>query len=93
LSFDAILDALESFGVPAQPHLGVAELAHLARLDGAAELRRHRLHPVADAEHRHALLEHRLGRARRRSSFAEAWLPDRMMPRGSNSRMNSALTS
>src|SRR6185436_10310374 len=38
-----------------------AELAHLACFDLAAELLRHGLHAVADAEHRHAELERRLG--------------------------------
>jgi hypothetical protein len=44
----------------------IAELAHLPRLHAPAELLRHRLHAVADAEHRHAELEGRLRRARRR---------------------------
>ena len=58
-----VLDRLEQARVAARPHLGVAELAMRARLDLAAELDRHREHAVADAEHRHAELEHRLGRA------------------------------
>ena len=45
--------------------LGAAELAVMPRLDGAAELRRHGLLAVADAEHRHARLEDALRRARR----------------------------
>ena len=44
-------------------HLGVAELALGGRRHAAAELLRHGLHAVADAEHRHAELEHRLRRA------------------------------
>ena len=51
--------------MPAKAHLRVAELAHLAGLDRAAELRGHRLHAVADAEHGDAELEHGLRRARR----------------------------
>src|SRR6185295_4736813 len=49
-------------GVAARAHLGVAELAHAPRLDPAAELLRHGLHAVADAEYRRAGFE---GGARR----------------------------
>ena len=45
--------------------LGAAELAMMAALDLAAELRRHRHLAVADAEHRDAGIEDRLRRARR----------------------------
>ena len=38
----------------ARADLGVAELVHAAELHLAAELRRHYLHAVADAEYRHA---------------------------------------
>ena len=58
-----VLDRLEQPRVAARPHLGIAELAVRARLDLAAELHRHREHAVADAEHRHAELQHRLRRA------------------------------
>ena len=58
-----VLDAVEQPGVPVRPHLGVAELAVGARLHVAAQLHRHREHPVADAQHRHAGLPDRLGRA------------------------------
>ena len=37
--------------------LGAAELRHLGALDVAAELERHRLHAVTDAEHGNAELE------------------------------------
>ena len=47
-------------------HLGVAELADFAGFDAAAELLRHGLHAVADAEDRDAELEHVLGRPRGR---------------------------
>ena len=47
-----VLDAVEQLGMAARAHFGVAELAQLAGLDLAAELLRHRLHAVADAEHR-----------------------------------------
>ena len=43
----------------------VSELAHVAHLDAATQLRRHRLHAVTNAEHRHARRPHRLRRARR----------------------------
>ncbi len=46
-------------------HFGAAEFAVMAALDLAAELRRHRLLAVADAEHRHAGVVDRFGRERR----------------------------
>src|SRR5579859_1722748 len=55
-----VLDAVQELRVPACPDLGIAELAHFARLDAAAELLRHGLHAVADAEHRDAELEYSL---------------------------------
>ena len=58
-----VLQAVEQPGVAARPHPRRAELAVVAPLDRAAELRRHGLHAVADAEHRHAGLPHRLRRA------------------------------
>jgi hypothetical protein len=57
-----VLDALEQPRVSARAHLGVAEFPDLPRLDAAAELLRHGLHAVADAEHRHSELEHRARR-------------------------------
>ncbi len=65
LAVDAVLDALEQFGVPARADLGVAELAHPCVFHPAAELRRHRLHAVADAQYRNAQLEDPIGRFRR----------------------------
>ena len=62
--------------VPVRAHLGVAELAHRARLDRAAQLRRHRLHAVADAEHRHAERPDDLRRPRR-VAFGHAFRPAR----------------
>ena len=61
----AVLDAGEELRMSARADLGIAELAHAPGLDRAAQLRRHRLHAVADAEHRHALRPHGVGRARR----------------------------
>ena len=55
-----VLDAHEQPRVPARPNLRISELAVSRRLDLPAELRRHRLHPIADAEHRHPQLEHRV---------------------------------
>src|SRR5207245_9936548 len=60
----AVLDAFEEPRVPAKAHLRVAELAHLAGLDRTAELCRHRLHAVTDAEHGKAELDGRLRRTR-----------------------------
>jgi hypothetical protein len=60
-----VLDVAKERRVAARPNLGVTELAHVAALDRAAQLRGHRLHAVADAEHRHALRPHRRRRARR----------------------------
>ncbi len=57
-----ILDALEQLRVAVRSNFGIAEFAHAARFDTPAELLRHGLHAVADAQNRHALLEHRLGR-------------------------------
>ena len=90
-----VLDAVEQPRVAARAHLGVAELALRARLDLAAQLLRHRLHAVADAEHRHAELEHRLRRAQRRAPRRSlAWLPERMMPLRLRTRARtSSLTS
>ena len=47
---------------------GAAEFAVVARLDRAAQLGAHGLLAIADAQHRHAQLEHRLRRARRAAS-------------------------
>ena len=78
-----VLDAIEQRRVAARAHFGIAELAHLARLHLAAELLRHGLHAVADAEHRHAELEHApAARAAVDSSYADMWLPERMTPVG-----------
>jgi hypothetical protein len=61
----AVLELLEQRRVPASAHFGVPEFAHPARLHRAAQLRGHRLHPVADAEHGHALRPNPGRRARR----------------------------
>ena len=60
-----VRDAVQQPGRGRAPHLRVAELAVRGRRDPAAELRGHGLHAVADAEHRHAELEHGVRRARR----------------------------
>ncbi len=57
-----VLEFLEQPRVSVGPHLGVAELAMVTPGDRPAQLRRHRLHAVADAEHRHAGRPHRLRR-------------------------------
>ena len=58
-------DALEQLGVFGDLDLGAAELAVMPALDLAAELLRHRLLAVADAEHRHAGVINRLWCKRR----------------------------
>ena len=58
-------DALEQRRVLGDQHLGAAELAVMAGLDLAAQLMRHRLLAVADAEHGNAGLEQFLRRQRR----------------------------
>ncbi len=65
LGIAPVLDAVEELRMPARPHLRIAEFAHASGLDRAAQLRGHRLHAVADAEHRHALRPHGGRRARR----------------------------
>ena len=61
----AILNVSQQARMPARAHFRVAELAHSTVLDLSAELRGHRLHAIANTEHRHTQLEHRLRRARR----------------------------
>jgi hypothetical protein len=53
-------DVAQQLGVAARAHGRKAELALVAAFDLAAELVRHGLHAVADAQHRHAQFEHRL---------------------------------
>ena len=57
--------ALEQRRVLGDQHLGAAELAMMAGLDLAAELMRHGLLAVADAQHRHAGVESSRRRERR----------------------------
>ncbi len=61
----AILDAVEQAPMPARANRGVAEFSDQPVLDNTAQLRRHRLHPVTDAQHRHTGRPHRRRRARR----------------------------
>jgi len=89
----AILYALEEFRVAARTNLGIAELSFLRILDLAAELSRHRLHAVADSQHRHTELEYGIGRARRFFFVTEFGPPERMMPCGLNSRTKASFTS
>ena len=62
-SLVAILDTLEECRMAAGTDLGVAELAFARTFDLAAQLLRHGLHAVADAQNRYAELEHALRRA------------------------------
>ncbi|MNE20302.1 hypothetical protein D3C80_1134140 [compost metagenome] len=59
-----VFDAVEQTALADQIDAGVAELAQVGTLHLAAQLLGHGLHAVADAEQRHAQLEHRLRRAR-----------------------------
>jgi hypothetical protein len=60
-----VLDVGEQLRMPVGAHFGIAVLV-MAGIDHlAAQLGGHGLHAIADAEHRHAQLEHRLGGARR----------------------------
>ena len=52
-----VFDTVEKLGVVVRAHFGVAEFALGTALDAAAELKGHRLHAVADAQHRHARAE------------------------------------
>ena len=63
--------------------LGAAELAVMPALDLAAELLRHRLLAVADAEHRHAGLDRSpCGASGASWSSTEAGPPERITPFG-----------
>ena len=57
----------------ARAYFGVAELAHLPAFHLSAKLRGHGLHAIADAEHRHAKLEHGLRRARGAALVYRRW--------------------
>jgi hypothetical protein len=93
LTIAAVLDALEQGRVAAGAHFGIAEFAPARAFDLAAQLRGHRLHAVADAEHGHAEFEHHL----RRLEVLD--LVDRIRTAGEDdslrlkSRMNCSVTS
>ena len=65
LGIASVFEVAQQPRMSARPHFGVTELADAALFHRAAELRGHRLHPVADAEHRHAERPHGIGCARR----------------------------
>ena len=77
----AVFDGIEQLAVAAGADLGIAELVHLAGLHLAAQLLRHGLHAVADAEHGNLriphgfrregciFLQHRLGAAGQNDAF------------------------
>ena len=79
-------DALEQHAVVGQIDEGAAELAMLGSRDLAAQLLAHGLHAVADAQYRHAGLEHPRGARGEAPSVRLAGPPDRMMPRGCQAR-------
>ncbi len=58
-----ILDAVEQPGVTAGAHFGITKLAVVAPFHLAAQLRRHGLHAIANAQHGHAQIPHGLRRA------------------------------
>ncbi len=60
----AVIEARQQLRVERRD-FGVTELAVRRGLDLAAQLRRHRLHAVTDAEHGNFELEHRLRHSRR----------------------------
>ena len=55
-------DIFQERRVAARPHVGMAKLALVATLHLAAQLPCHRLHAVANAQHRNAQLKHGLRR-------------------------------
>src|SRR5690606_15804108 len=55
-----ILDAVEQAALADHVDARIAELTQVGALDLAAELLGHGLHAVANAQHRHAQVEHRL---------------------------------
>ena len=77
--------AVEQRAVLQRRHLGAAEFAMMTAFDLAAELGRHRLLAVADAEHRHAGVENALRRAGR------ALVRDRARPAGEDHRLGADL--
>ena len=75
-------DPLEQGRILRHQHLGAAEFAVVPGLHRAAELLRHRLLAVADAEHRDAGLVDRLGGKRRVLVEHRGRPPDRITPFG-----------
>jgi len=59
-----VLDAVEQLRFADQVDPCIAEFTHVRALHLAAQLLGHGLHAIADAEQRHAQIEHRLRRAR-----------------------------
>ena len=62
---DPVLDVAQQFGMAAGADFGIAELFRIVRFDLAAQLMRHRLQAVADAEYRHLQVPDRVTNARR----------------------------
>ncbi len=61
---DVVFDAVQQAALADDVDAGIAELAQVGTLDLASQLLGHGLHAVADTEHRHAKIEHRLRAAR-----------------------------
>jgi len=76
--------------MPMRAHLGVPEFAHASRFHPAAELRCHRLHTVANAEHGYAEGPHDIGSAWRLlldDAFGTAGEHDALRREAANERL------
>ncbi|MNS62223.1 hypothetical protein D3C72_952770 [compost metagenome] len=60
-----VFQAFQQLGVAMGADFGIAEFAVVGKADHAAQLLRHGLHAVADAQHRHAQFEHGVRHAHR----------------------------
>ncbi len=89
----AVREVIEQARGAGHGHFRVTELALGGRRDPAAELLRHGLHAVADAEYRHAELVHRRRRPRRVLVGHRLRSPERITPRGRKARSSASLTS
>ncbi len=88
-----IAQALEQSAGRRRSHLRVAEFAMHAGGDAATELLRHRLHAIADAEHRHTKLKHACGARGGCTSVTDSGPPERMTPRAPKARTSASLMS
>src|SRR6516162_2425506 len=85
-----VLDIAQEGSMPMRAHLGVPEFAHASRFHPAAELRCHRLHTVANAEHGYAEGPHDIGSAWRLlldDAFGTAGEHDALRREAANERL------